>query len=127
MKIEKMDKAACATLTKSIRTALAAVEVEHGVTIEVGGGSYTSTGEFTPKLRIMLAGAERAEFEKYASSVGLEPSDFGREFRYGNKTLRIVGLNLRAPRYPIVGEDVKTGKKFKLPEENVRLRLREAS
>jgi hypothetical protein len=125
--IEQMDKAAARTIAAAMKAALAAVEADLGVTIEVGGGSYDPTGEFTPKVRVKLAGADRAAFEKYAPMVGLDPADFGREFSYNGKTVRISGLNLRAPRFPVILTDVKTGKTYKAPEDSVRLRLRQAS
>lgn len=56
-----------------------------------------------------------------ASAYGLDPSDLGSTFVQNGKTFRVDGLNPRRYKYPISVTEVKTGKKYKFREENVKM------
>lgn len=65
-------------------------------------------------------GPEADDFTRYATEYGLKPEDLHRTFKYKGKTLKIVGLNLRAKSHPIIAEYLDTRKKIKFPEAYIK-------
>ena len=96
------------------------------VVVKREGGQYGSTHctikfQFAKVTEEGAMTAERKAFENYAARHGLDPDDFGREFRtYRGGTYRITGLNTRARKYPIQAEHVGTGKMYKFPAQQVK-------
>ena len=56
--------------------------------------------------------AEKTKFERDATRAGIK-KEYGEEIVYGGRYFRLVGINLKARKYPYVGE--LNGKKYKLP------------
>ena len=46
-------------------------------------------------------------------------SDFGRKFKQGREDYKIVGLSMNAKKYPIIIEQLGTGKRYKLKPESI--------
>lgn len=65
------------------------------------------------------------DFARYARYAGLPEDAFGQEFTNAGRTYRITGWNTRAKRYPVMGEDVRTGKTYKFPVDTVRRALQD--
>lgn len=65
------------------------------------------------------AKAER-DFKRWAASYGLKPEWFGETFTSRGTGFRIVGINTRAPKYPVQAERVRDGKGFKFTADGVR-------
>jgi hypothetical protein len=105
-------------LAADTEAALAAVAAKYGLQVKVGGGSYTPSS-FKPKVEYSTADSEALEFAAKAPLVGLTAEDYGREIMYnGSKKLKLVAINLRASRFPIVGV-TPDGARFKLTEDGV--------
>jgi hypothetical protein len=120
MTIEKMDKAALKLIADMSQTALDAVAEELGITVKIGGGSYDpAVGTFKPKVTFSLGNAEQLAFERTATLIGLEPEDYGKTFEHNGHTYKLVAINLRAPRFPVLAER-EDGKQFKFPEASIR-------
>lgn len=111
-------------LREDIQNAINEVAAKHGLTADLGNIRYDREGtSFTSKVTVETGGqadvadrkADKAaeNFKRYAVLEGLEPSDFGKEFTYAGRNLKIVGYNTRAKKYPISLED-QNGRGFKV-------------
>ncbi len=111
-------------LNDAVRRALASIEAEYGVSVEVGGGRFDPhAGTFNPKVTIKVAGADANNFAAMASLYGLEASDHGRKFTSHGRTFRIESINPRASTMPIHCVEVSTGRGFKFSERTVKQAL----
>lgn len=114
------DKRTCDTIASDIEAALAAVATKHGVIIQRGGGKFNDR-TFTLKLLVELqgeAGAEAAkrEFARDCDLFGLTPECYGVVF---GGQYRLTGIDLRKREYPLIGERISDGKRFKFKETMV--------
>lgn len=115
------DRATLRLLRVEFQAAIDAVAASHGLTAGIGNIRFEPEGtSFTTKMTVETSGAavkkeaDKADmFNIYARSSGLEASDFGKVFEYAGKTLKIVGYNTRAKKYPISVEDMN-GRGFKV-------------
>lgn len=92
-----------------------------GIGVELGRGTY-SGNTFSFKVEFIvkdengvLETAERKAFKAYAKTYGLEPEWLDKTFTQDGKTFKIVGLNGRKAKRPIVCEDEKGGS-YSFPE-----------
>jgi hypothetical protein len=92
-------------LRNAIVEALEGVAKEHGLTVRVGGGTY-SEYTFNPKVEFSCtteAGAP-AGFAYDAELLGLPRDAWGKTFTQRGETYTIVGINLRARKYPVLAK-----------------------
>jgi hypothetical protein len=115
-------------LQNEVRRALAPIAEAHGIRLEMGRGSF-SANAFTLKVEGAVVAAdgtavtrEAEAFLRCAEVYGLKPEDLGRSILFRGGTAKIVGLNSRASKMPILVED-SAGKRWKIGAENARLRL----
>ena len=102
--------------------ALKAVEKKHGVSFTLGNTRYSPT-DFRVKLECFAVkdnsgkdvDAAKAAFESKAFRVGIKRTAYGKTFTHGRKTFKIVGINTRAPKYPIQAESINRGDRYKFP------------
>lgn len=112
------------TLSSAMLAALASVEQQFGVKFETAGGSLGST-DMVIKIKASTSdttavdAAAKRDFGFYCRHVGLEPDDFGCEFSGSSGRYRLIGVSLNRPKYPIDGECLRTGKKFKFTKSVV--------
>lgn len=58
------------------------------------------------------------EFETKAFMCGLKGKvSYGQTFEYNRDTYKIIDLNTRAPKFPIVAENIKNGKQYRFPAD----------
>ena len=62
-------------------------------------------------------------FSQLATAYGLDPDWLGKCFISNGKEFRIVGLNTRAPKFPVMCERTKDGKRFKFKEATIEQRM----
>jgi len=125
MKIKTFGRSECRSVSEAARIAMEKVAAEFGLTLQVKGGKFSSS-EFTPKF-VFLTMAESgipAAFTRDANVLGMKAEDFGRTFKNGGKTFKVTGINLKKFKYPIVAEDVSTGKVMLFTREGVVFQLR---
>lgn len=110
-----------ATNVKSFRKdfdqAMKQLQETYGVDIQLGTIRFTDM-KFSSKLTVTKTGTNRSgktadqiSFERNAFFVGLENEDFNREFTDRGITYKIVGINPRARKNPILLETTD-GKKY---------------
>lgn len=126
--ITTIDRKACTTISRAAEEALKAVAEQYGLTLTIKGGKFDpSVGTFSPKVEFSVGDAGRKAWE---ASVGLLYSnypaqwltaeDFGATFTSQGKTYELVGINLRAPKFPINAKCLTDGKTYKLTEAGVK-------
>lgn len=134
-KITKFDRATVRQILAECEEALRPVAEKHGLTLDRKGKTY-----YQDALPVMfqllitkldedgnVLTADAKAFQQQAFLYGLEPSDLGREFRSRGDTFRITGLRPRSRKYPILAENVKTGKTYKFHAETVKAGLKAAA
>lgn len=105
-----------------------------GVTAQLGSCRYEPKLA-TFKLKVIVLGdcgkeitPWEAEWHGSHRLYGFEADDLGREFRHfgSGKTYKIVGLNRKAKKYPVIGQD-QDGRTYKFAAHVVKKGLSDAS
>jgi len=117
-KIERFDRPTAKKMREAINTELASLEEYFGVTVNLGNIRY-SDDSLSVKLELRVGGDPeehaRKDWEKNCAFYGFKAEDFGREFTYALDTYKVVGINPRSRKFPLVAERVKNGKQYKMP------------
>jgi hypothetical protein len=53
------------------------------------------------------------DFRRHCWKFNLKEEDFGKTFKFGGRTYKIVGLKPLSKQYPILGENIVSGKCYK--------------
>lgn len=122
--MKTIDREACRTISADVSAALQAVADRHGLSLTVGGGSFSST-EFKPKVefQVKTEGGVPATFAREAKMFGLPDGCFGKEFVAGGTAYRITGIEVRRHKMPVSAVRVSDGKGFKFPADRVAFAL----
>jgi len=126
--ITNIDRKACTDIIKASEVALQEVAKQFGLTLTIKGGKFDPvTGTFAPKVEFAVEGADRNEWDASVNLLysnhptqWLTKDDFGATFTSGGKTYELVGINLRAPKFPINAKCLTDGKTYKLTEAGVK-------
>lgn len=106
---------------KDLLEALKPIEEKYNIGFDVGKIKYDKEVADIELSMLSLANgskdAEHARFIKEAPLVGLKASDYLSIINNGTQTLKIIGVNPRARKYPIIAEDIDSGSVYKLPLE----------
>jgi len=118
MEIKKITPAVCRKLRQAIDENLAEYAAETGLTVHARGASYQDNS-VTFKVEFVLDGVDlnEEEFKETHFLFNLPADSFGKEFTYGGKKYKLVGLKPNRPKYPILAEH--GGSRYKLPERAV--------
>jgi len=130
-RITRLTPATCEEIQARMIEACRKVAADHGLVVESAGWHGMDAGfAFEPAFRVSIPASdgtafnlEKDRFEFLAERYGLQPSDFGREFRTGSKRFRITGIDPKRPRYPISAERIPDRRGFKFTAENVAMFL----
>lgn len=123
----KLSKADFTQLRKAIEAALKPVSDQFNVDFTAGGATYLE-GTATIKLKLQVRGAESMEalnFKQLAYIYDLLPEDLGKTFAADGKTFKIIGLNSRKQKNPIIIES--EGKQYNADARWINGRLRPGS
>ncbi len=129
--VTRLTPAACEEIQTYMLEACQKVAADHGLVVESAGWRGMDTGfAFEPVFRVSIPATdgtafnlEQDRFEFLAEHYGLQPSDFGREFRTGSERFRITGIDPKRPRYPISAERIPDRRGFKFTAEQVAMIL----
>lgn len=129
--VNRLTPTACETIQSRMLEACQKVAADHGLVVESAGWRGMETGfAFEPVFRVSIPASDgtafnldKDRFEFLAEHYGLQPSDFGREFRTGSERFRITGIDPKRPRYPISAERIPDRRGFKFTAENVAMFL----
>lgn len=105
-------------MNEDIVNTLSGVARKYNCKIDNRGGAFDATS-YKPKLSFVLladddgVSIEKKEFETFARLIGLRPDDYGKEFSHNGKRYTAVAIKPSSLKYPLIGVDVNTGKRFK--------------
>lgn len=127
---KNIDKKTFDAIRKSIATALDSVGKEYGVQFKAGNISYSDT-YFNIKVSAHVIGEggdvitqEAEAFQKLAHLFGLLSSDLFRAFVFRGTAYKIIGLNARAAKNPIMLLNMNTGKQARAGVDFVKHNLK---
>lgn len=114
-----MNRARCQDARLALEDALHAIDVAQ-FEVAVGSASYSpERGEATFKVTVRVPGSQNDAFESDAKLLGLEGLKLGMEYKRAGHVYRVVGINLRARKYPIIVEQLdgaRHGARFKVAQ-----------
>jgi len=121
----KIDTANLKEFREEFKKAVEKLAKKYKVEISLGNISYDNL-EFHGKMSVKnleqggkKIDADKENFSKYAVLYGLKPALFGYSITAQGKNFKIVGINPRKRKFPIVLEDTKTGKRVCATQEIV--------
>ena len=97
-----MDRATARGLGIQVEAALKAVAEKNGLTFKYTGGTFDPDGTFRPRGEFREAGADAAQFARFASEFGLDESFLGREFDYRGIHYKVIGINPKKWKQPVI-------------------------
>jgi hypothetical protein len=127
MKITEINREVCKQLRIDMNEAIKAKLEEYGLEGEFLNGSFDDE-LVTFKVDIKIAGAMDKRDKKLSDSLtwyaqyiaeelGVDKEEIlNKEYRMGVTRYKLIGYNSKAKAYPIIMQDIKTGKKYKFEE-----------
>lgn len=76
------------------------LEKQYGVSIKLGGITYEESS-FTASLKVESPDTGKVNWNNYCRYYNFSQDDFGKTFKDGSHTLKIVGINISAKKFPI--------------------------
>tara|TARA_R110000823_G_C15772361_1_gene484185 strand:- start:370 stop:792 length:423 start_codon:yes stop_codon:yes gene_type:complete len=124
-KIEQFNKENLTELRQAINNSLNLIGRTFGIQIELGNVSfqdYNFTGKIQANLEPKngeLFTKQAIDYKAFHTRFGLEKEWLGKSFQRHGKTYTVIGLNTKAPKYPVICSN--SGKEFKVPVDAVKL------
>lgn len=129
MKTTKINRDAIRKINADIERVLGQVADLYGADISLGNSRYTDQN-YTTKLTVSVVSSggsvvspEAVAFNEYKGIYGLDHLEVGSVVNVHGTDFEIVGLKVKARKYPIIGKSLKDGKQYKLPAELIMLSL----
>ncbi len=131
MKITQINREVCKQLRVDMNEVIRSKLEEYGLEGEFLNGSFDDE-LVTFKVDIKIAGAMDKRDKKLSDSLtwyakyiaeelGVDKNDIlNKEYRMGVTRYKLIGYNSKAKAYPIIMQDIKTGKKYKFAENMIR-------
>ena len=131
MKITQINKEVCRQLRVDMNEVIKAKLKEYGLEGEFLNGSFDDE-LVTFKVDIKIAGAMDKRDKKLSDSLtwyakyiaeelGVDKDEIlNKEYRMGVTRYKLIGYNSKAKTYPLIMQDIKTGKKYKFEEIMIR-------
>jgi len=131
MKITQINRDVCKQLRIDMNEAIRSKLEEYGLEGEFLNGSFDNE-LVTFKVDIKIAGAMDKRDKKLSDSLtwyakyiaeelGVDKNDIlNKEYRIGVTRYKLIGYNSKAKTYPLIMQDIKTGKKYKFEEIMIR-------
>lgn len=126
MRLTQIDRPAMQILRAPIEAALRAVGEAYGIDLTLGKGKYAHTnGSFTLEIGLPqgdgnVMNADSAAYTANAAYFNLKPEWLFQTVTIGPTTYKIVGLKPRSAKYPVLAENLRDGKHYKLPAAAVQ-------
>jgi hypothetical protein len=122
-----MNREKAKNIAAEISAALSGIRMKYGVQTKCQRAQIYGPKTFIT-LRIMETNVERAaeEFRRKARVLGLEPSDLGKKFTdigICGMTYKIIGARKHARKYPILAQNLRTGRMHKFMAIRVKAGL----
>lgn len=125
LKERSVDKTSAARTRAGLDALLDALR-EQGMAVRIGKGRYTDT-QITFHVTIakersdgVVMTKEAGNFVRLANALGMSPDWLGKEFSHGRDRYRVVGYNSSCRKFPVQGERVTDGRRYKFTVEGLR-------
>jgi hypothetical protein len=125
-KMNEFNKATVRQISNEIETAIQEVAKKHGIILKRGNCRFSSS-TFSLKIEAAVVAQdgtvqskERKDFEFFAKFIGLDPSILDKTFTLSGKRYKVTGYLPRSKRYPILCQDLQTGRGIKFPIETIQ-------
>ena len=131
MRITEINREVCKQLRIDMNEAIRSKLEEYGLEGEFLNGSFDNE-LVTFKVDIKIAGAMDKRDKKLSDSLtwyakyiaeelGVDKDEIlNKEYRIGVTRYKLIGYNSKAKTYPLIMQDIKTGKKYKFEEIMIR-------
>ena len=131
MRITEINRDVCKQLRVDMNEAIRSKLEEYGLEGEFLNGSFDDE-LVTFKVDIKIAGAMDKRDKKLSDSLtwyakyiaeelGVNKDEIlNKEYRMGVTRYKLIGYNSKAKTYPLIMQDIKTGKKYKFEEIMIR-------
>lgn len=96
----KMTKDALEKFRKDFAVTVKNLEQRYGVSIKLGGITYEESS-FTASLKVESPETGKVNWSNYCRYYSFSQDDFGKTFKDGKHTFKIVGININAKKFPI--------------------------
>lgn len=110
----KINKTTLDNFREDFKEAVKSLEEKYGVVVKLSKICYDEDS-FSGKIEVSNGSdvdeVEKKKFEKDCWAFHLMKEDYGRTISFDGQTLKIVGLDSSRRKYPVVVENVRTGKK----------------
>lgn len=128
MKITTINKKVCAQLREEMNKVIVSKLAEFGMEGEFKNATFDES-LVTFKVEIKLAGTlgkrdkeENRALNSYLEYLAIKFSVSKEyianyEYRVGGENYKLVGYNSNAQKYPLIMEELKSGKRYKMPTE----------
>lgn len=125
MKVEQFDHVNVNEIAKEVVAALQSIAEKHGINLKKGRGTF-DRNNWTMKLEWSIVAKngtpntkEKTDLDRFGVAMGLPANSYGKEFTYSGSRFKVVGLKVSSHKYPIIGERVSTGKRYKFSVDAV--------
>lgn len=122
--MKKIDTVVLKRLREEINEALTQVGKKYSLSLRAGNCSY-SESMATFKLEVATIGEggrvvtkEETQLPRYCELYGFTVKDAEKVFSYKGEDAKVVGINPRKQKFPIVIELLKSKKRYLIPEES---------
>lgn len=112
-------------IQQDINCAIQEVAEKHGIQINMGNCRYNKNNA-TMSLKIATVSnngnvntKERENFKNFAIAYGLCPDFLDHEFDHNGNQYKIIGLNTRAHKFPVIVREISTGKNYKIKPDTL--------
>jgi len=117
-KITQFDRPSCKLVRSEVDAALKVIAEKFGLTYRGGAGSF-APDHFSLKSEFHVVGdceslAEK-EWNQNCVWYDLKPEHFGTTVTVYGDTIKLVGIKPKAKKYPIIGQKISSGKRYKYP------------
>jgi len=125
-KITELDRKIVARLVEELNEVMSTALEQYGLVVERKGSVSYGPTEFNIKFSVNVTneGGENTRakeiYELHAAANGLADVEFGRVLLMNGDERRVIGWNPKAPKYPIILEDVRTKTQYKTTIRSVK-------
>lgn len=121
MKVTKIDRDACKTIRAGMDPALTGAAEAMGLSATMGAMRYNpADGTVSVKVEFALPDAEQRAFASSCALFGMTPDQYGAVFTSQGRQFKVVGFNLRSPKYPIATVALDDGRTYKHTRDAIR-------
>ena len=122
-KITNFTRANIDIFSDTVMSMLQAFGRKAGLEVTRESGRY-SANTFTMKISFRVlakdGSGKPADFDTKALRAGIFNDCWGKTFSQGGKTYKILDIKPRNRTYPVIAEDVRSGKSYKFPADVAR-------